>query len=245
MMATYKQHKRRLVRSIRKARAGVRDRAPDWLHRALGPAANYLDMLFVDHGIFRVVYANRHRVGEKVWRSSQPAPHQIRHLARSGLRTIVNLRGDRDCGSYRLERALCAEQGIALVNFKVRSRAAPTKEELHAARELFAGIEYPMLMHCKAGADRVGLMSVLYLFLHEGRPLDEAMGQLSVKFGHVRQADTGVLDFFFEQYQAARDETGIGFFDWVDHHYDPDAVKANFRANGLANTLVNRVLARE
>ena len=31
-----------------------------------------------------------------------------------------------------------------------------------------------MLMHCKSGADRAGLMSVLYRHLHEGVPIEEA-----------------------------------------------------------------------
>ena len=55
-----------------------------------------------------------------------------------------------------------------------------------------------MLMHCKSGADRAGLMSVLYRFLHEGVPLKEATQELSLKYGHFRQADTGILDYFFE-----------------------------------------------
>ena len=55
-----------------------------------------------------------------------------------------------------------------------------------------------MLMHCKSGADRAGLMSVLYRFLHEGVPLKEAKKELSLKYGHIRQAHTGILDYFFE-----------------------------------------------
>ena len=59
------------------------------------------------------------------------------------------------CGSYWLERAACERHGIKLVNFQVRSRAAPSKQELRAIRELFDRVEYPMLMHCKSGADRI------------------------------------------------------------------------------------------
>ena len=88
---------------------------------------------------------------------AQPAPHHIRRLAREGIRTVVNLRGERLCGSFWLEQQACARHGIALVNFSVRSRAAPSHKELRGARELFERIEYPMLMHCKSGADRAGL----------------------------------------------------------------------------------------
>ena len=56
-------------------------------------------MLFVDHGIFRLVYPNSHRLSDKAWRSAQPAPHQIRRFAKAGIRTIVNLRGERDAAA--------------------------------------------------------------------------------------------------------------------------------------------------
>jgi len=163
---------KRAKRSWRRVGRHLREHAvrssPPWLRRAAGPPASYLDMLLVDHGIFRFMYANSHRISEKAWRSAQPAPHQLRRFARAGIRTVVNLRGERECGSYYLERQACERFGMKLVNFQVRSRAAPTREELLGAKRLFEEVEYPMLMHCKSGADRAGLMSVLYRFLHEG-----------------------------------------------------------------------------
>lgn len=52
-------------------------------------------MILADHGVFRLAYLNRHRVTPKLWRSAQPAPHQIAWFASQGVRTIINLRGDR------------------------------------------------------------------------------------------------------------------------------------------------------
>jgi protein tyrosine/serine phosphatase len=193
-----------------------------------------------------VIYLNKHRIaGTDGWRSAQPTPYQIRSLARSGIKTIVNLRGERLCGSFWLEEAACARHGVKLENFQVRSRAAPNKSELYNARELFERIEYPMLMHCKSGADRVGLMSVLFLHVHHGVPIAEALKQLSLKYGHIRQADTGVLDHFFETYLAYNAKTPISFYDWVDTVYDPQEVRDSFLANGWANRLVNGILRRE
>ena len=98
-----------------------------WGRQVFGNARSYLDMLFVDHGIFRVAYLNRYRLGERAWRSAQPSPHQIRAMAREGIRTIVNLRGERRCGSYRLEKSACERYGITLVNFHIRGRRAPSR----------------------------------------------------------------------------------------------------------------------
>jgi len=211
----------------------------------LGPTATYLDMLIVDHGIFRIVYPNKHRLSAKAWRSAQLAPYQIRRLARDGVKTIVNLRGPRVCGSYWLRQKGRSDAGLRLVNFVVRSRAAPSREEIRGAKALFESVEYPILMHCKSGADRVGLMSVLYRHFHEGVPIETARTELSLRYGHFKQADTGVLDYFFERYLADTAGRPMPFMDWVETVYDPDELKATFRAKGWANRIVDTVLRRE
>jgi protein tyrosine/serine phosphatase len=236
---------RRIKGVTRTWRLAAIDHTPAWARRMFGPVVWYFDMLVIDHGIFRLFYVNRHRLGDRAWRSAQPAPHHIRALKRRGLRTIINLRGARLCGSYWLEEAVCARKGIKLINFQIRSRAAPTPNEIKAARDLFDQIEYPMLMHCKSGADRVGLMSALYRFLEEGVPIEEAKRELSLRYGHFRQADTGVLDRFFEKYLEDNKRRPIEFFEWLDTVYDPEALKREFRAAGWARRLVDQILKRE
>jgi protein tyrosine phosphatase (PTP) superfamily phosphohydrolase (DUF442 family) len=202
-------------------------------------------MLLVDHGLFRLAYLNLHRLGRGAWRSAQPAPHQISRLARLGVRTIVNLRGPRWCGSYWLELEACRRHGIRLIDFQLRSRAAPTREEVLGARDLVRRIEGPVLFHCKSGADRAGLMSTLYLIAAEDVPVDMARGQLALRFGHIRQSDTGILDHFFDCYLADAGLRPMPFFEWVERVYDPDAVRGSFAAKGWANLITNRVLRRE
>lgn len=245
MAGLVKRAKRSWRRAGRKFTRSVADALPPGLHRALSAPAAYMGMLFVDHGIFRVAYLNAHRLSGKAWRAAQPAPHQIRRFGRKGVRTIVNLRGERECGSYWLEMRACQRAGVKLVNYQVRSRAAPSLEELRGAARLFDEIEYPALMHCKSGADRAGLMSVLYQHLHEGVPMVQAKEQLSLKFGHIRQAQTGILDYFFERYLADSAENPMDFMTWVETVYDPDELKRSFQAQGWANRLVDLVLQRE
>ena len=245
-MAKFAKSPRKAVKKrIQSWRNAIFTHSPDWMRRAFGPATLYADMLLADHGIFRMIYLNKHLVAPNVWRAAQPAPHHIRKIARKGIKTIVNLRGNRACGSYWLEQKICAEHGVELVNYQVRSRAAPSREELRGARALFASVEYPILMHCKSGADRAGLMSVLYCIWQLDMPVEKAINQLSWKYGHIRQADTGVLDYFFERYIAYNATTPIAFMDWIETVYDPDEVKASYHAQSFANTIVNKVLRRE
>jgi protein tyrosine phosphatase (PTP) superfamily phosphohydrolase (DUF442 family) len=240
-----KKYRQVVGRRLRRVRETLGDHAPPWARKALGPLTNYADMLFVDHGVFRLAYQNRYRLGEGAWRSAQPAPHHIDNLARMGIRTIVNLRGARYCGSYWLERQACARNGVHLEDFQMRSRAAPSRNEIFGARDLFNRIEYPMLMHCKSGADRAGLVSALYLIARENVPVEQAVNQLGLKYGHIRQANTGILDMFFERYLEDNARTPMAFFEWVEKVYNPGDLARAFNANGWANLLVNGVLRRE
>jgi protein tyrosine/serine phosphatase len=100
-------------------------------------------------------------------------------------------------------------------------------------------------MHCKSGADRAGFMATLYRFVHEGVPLRQAMDHLSLRYGHIRQAKTGVIDYFFERYLKETEGNSKTLLEWVEQDYDPKALEAAFRENLWAGFLVNGILRRE
>lgn len=215
------------------------------MNTPVGRFLGYIETVFMDHAFVRALYLNRHRVSDRMWRSAQLSPAQVKRIADEGIRTIINLRGRRDCASYLLEVDACRRYGVTMIDFSAYSREAPEKEVLHGAADLFKRIEYPALMHCKSGADRAGLMSTLFLLIHEGKTVQEAQRQLSWRFGHFRSARTGVLDFFFEEYASAQAASGIAFFDWVDTEYDPKRTEERFKSRAWANTVVDKVLDRE
>jgi protein tyrosine/serine phosphatase len=219
---------------------------PASLRGRLGPLGDWSDMMFVDHGFIRLAYLNLHRISPRMWRSAQPGPDAIRRLAERGIKTIINLRGERNCGSYILERRACAARGMALVDIPVNSRSAPEPDRLLRLQQIFREIAYPALLHCKSGADRAGLVATLYLNVHEGLPLAEARRQLSWRYGHVKQARTGVIDYFFDAFERDNADTGRTLMEWVTStDYDAGALTAHFRSNVLANALVDFVLRRE
>lgn len=205
----------------------------------------YLDTIFLDHAMFRMLYPNFHWVSPIMARSNNPLPYHLRWAAARGIRTVINLRGGNPSNWYYLEAEACRRLGLTLVNFPVRSRDVPDKATIHGARALFESIEYPALMHCKSGADRAGLMSALYLLVREGRPLEQATSHLTFWYGHVKQGKTGMIDHFFECYRREGRERGMAFMDWVDTVYDPDAARRSFRSRWWANALVDWILRRE
>jgi len=123
----------------------------------------WTNMLLVDHGVFRLVYLNKHRVSERLWRSAQPAPHQIARLKAEGVRTVVNLRGGREHGSWQLQKEACERLGLHMEEFVVRSRGAPDRDTILRAKAFFDRLEYPAVLHCKSGADRAGFVAALFL----------------------------------------------------------------------------------
>jgi protein tyrosine/serine phosphatase len=178
-------------------------------------------------------------------RANQPSPKQIARYAKLGIKTILNLRGESPTGYFALEQEACAANGIALVNAPMGSREAPPKHRIHFAKETFQTIAYPALMHCKSGADRAGIMAVLYLHFHRGLPIADAINQLSFKYLHVKQGKTGMLDFFFQSYLEDNFARPMPFLQWVDEVYEPDEVKARFHASWWGTMLTEKILKRE
>jgi protein tyrosine/serine phosphatase len=245
MASLLKQAKRGLRRKSGAWLHSVIHSSPGWMSSRFAPVLCYIEMLFIDYGFARVVYNNRHRVSKDVWRSAQPAPHQVGWLARRGIKTVVNLRGEQTFGTRWLEQQACARHGITLVDLALKSRAPPSRANLFAMKDLLERVEYPILVHCKSGADRAGLMSTIVRHVRDGVPIAKAREQLSIRYGHFRSADTGVLDAVFECYLADEAKTGIMFWDWVETVYNPDQIKRSFKARGWANRLVNGLLHRE
>ena len=200
-------------------------------------------MIFADHGGLRLVYLNHHRVSHKLWRCAQPAPQQIASFAAAGVRTVVNLRGGTSHGAWPLEQEACEQHGIALVPFVIRASEAPDRDTILKAKDFFAGLEYPAVAHCKSGADRAGFFAALYI-LYEGGTAAQAMEQLSLRYGHNRYARAGILDAFLERYRDEGEARGIPFLEWVERHYDAEALTRDFKPLFWAD-LTARLMRRD
>ena len=204
------------------------------------------ELTWGDHGFLRVWFQNLHQISDEMWRANQPSPEQIREHARErGIKTIINLRGESPKGYYLLEKEACEANGIDLVDFQMFSRDTPTPEKVHGARDLFETIKYPALMHCKSGADRAGIMAVLYMHFRQGLPIRDAVEQLSFKYLHVKEGKTGMLDHFFQTYLKVEEDTGMSFMDWIDGPYDRLTVKEEFLRTWKAKLMVDRILRLE
>jgi len=157
----------------------------------------------------------------------------------------VNLRGGFDASFYALEKDAGARLGLNMVDFTITSREVPSRARVHGAKALFESLEYPAMMHCKSGADRAGIMSVLYQHFRKGQTIEQALEQLSGKYLHIRSGKTGVLDFFFETYLAEGKPKGLSFEQWVEQGYDAAALKARFLHGRKSKVDYDQLLRRE
>lgn len=204
------------------------------------------DYMWNDHAFLRLRFQNAHWISEELVRTNQPSPEQLAGWKARGIKTIINLRGGFDGSFYVLEKEACEQLGLKLVDFTITSREVPSRARVLGARDLFQSIEYPALMHCKSGADRAGIMSVFYMHFRKGKPIAEALDQLHLRYLHMKAGKTGVLDYVFERYLAEGEPAGLSFVEWVESPaYQPDAMKADFRAKWWGNFFTERLLKRE
>ena len=205
----------------------------------------WIDALFIDHAVLRILWTNFHAVKPgRLYRSNHPTPGNLRAFTRkTGLKTLINLRGQAKNGSDALSRDTAARLGLDFYDMALESRGAPHKDRILRLAEIYTNMRPPALIHCKSGADRAGLAAGLFVLI-EGGTAAQALKQLSLRYGHIKQAKTGILDAFFHTY--ARDGEGRKpFLDWVREDYSEEALRSAYKSNALAGFITDRILARE
>lgn len=217
-----------MVRTERRIRRSFGDSIDTPGRRAMA----HFHLFLLDHGIFRTFWTNEAKVAPGVFRSNQPSPRRLRKIRARGINTILNLRGRSDYSQYLFEEEACDAMGMNLISHKLAARRAPTVAELTGLMDIMDGIETPFLMHCKSGADRAGFGAVMWQVYKMNVPVEDALGaHLNWRFLHLPQTSTGILDFFWREYEAAHGKSGIGLREWIETGYDRDATDDAF-ANG-------------
>lgn len=210
-----------------------------------GRTLAWIDSLFIDHAIFRLVWSNLAPVAPGIlYRCNHPTPVRLRAMRQVlGIQAVINLRGQTQSGSDALSRDAAGRLGLEFHDIPFESRGAPRVDRILRLHDIFQTMRGPAIMHCKSGADRAGIGSALWILLHDGTS-QAALSHLSWRFGHVKQSRTGVLDAFVLRFQREA-EGRKPFLDWLRDDYDREALQREFRANGLASFVNDWVLAHE
>jgi protein tyrosine phosphatase (PTP) superfamily phosphohydrolase (DUF442 family) len=168
----------------------------------------------------------------KVMRSAQPTSQLPTWVRDFQIKSILNLRGGSPADWwYDAEVRIAEESGLAYYDLPLSATRRPTRRELLVLIDILERCPYPLLIHCKSGADRTGLASALYLMLARAEPPDQAEGAFSIEFGHVPLGGTEHLHEPLREYAAwlkanRLPHTAERFRSWVKKDYraaDPPA----------------------
>lgn len=125
-------------------------------------------------------------VAGEFYRSAQLSATALdRNIREYGIKSVLNLRGPApDAKWYRAERAVTESHGVAMVDFPMSATRLLTPERAAQLLAELKALPKPILVHCLDGADRTGLVSVIYASQVAGQDLPTAEGQLSPLYGH-------------------------------------------------------------
>ena len=165
-------------RGPRRWRPGRRARVVGYAALAAALAIAFRAPLF--WGNFGVVDPGR------VFRSAQPERNLDGLIRDQRLGAILNLRGG---GSndpfYAHEVRAAAAASVEFWDVPLGATRRPSRDELLRVLRVFEVCRYPLLIHCKWGSDRTGLVSALYRMDQLGEPPQAAARALTLSHGHV------------------------------------------------------------
>jgi hypothetical protein len=122
----------------------------------------------------------------RVIRSAQPTGRLSGWIQKFGLASVLNLRGGSIGDPWYVSEVEEARDGnVDFYDFPMSATKRPSRRELLTLIEWLPRCRYPLLIHCKSGADRTGLVSALYLMVMCDVPPEKAMEAFSLSYGHV------------------------------------------------------------
>ena len=94
------------------------------------------------------------------------------------------------------------EHAVDHYDVRISAHHTPTADQMAQILTILRTAPKPLLIHCKAGSDRTGLVAALYRSAIEGEPAEQAASELSLRFGHFPylMSKTGAMDDSFSAY---------------------------------------------
>ncbi len=154
-----------------------------------------------------LLYANFHKVDNELYRSAQlysfNMPYFIEH---DKIKSIINFRGGYAQGQepdkwYVDEVDFAKKHNISHYDYGIGDRVKITLKQMEEMVELMKKAPKPLLIHCKAGADRTSLAAALYLYaIKKDRDASRA---ISIVYGHFPWLGSKIyfMDESFEHYK--------------------------------------------
>ena len=148
-----------------------------------------------------LLYGNFHKVDKDLYRSAQLFSFNMPYyIEKHNIKSILNLRGDSRKQWYKDELRISKEYNVTHYDYGIGDRRINSMEDMLNIVKIMKDAPKPLLIHCKAGADRTSLVSALYL--HAIKHDKDAQKAISVLYGHFPWlgSKTVAMDKSFEKY---------------------------------------------
>ena len=151
------------------------------------------------------LYGNFHKMDDDFFRSAQlyefNMPYYIKEYK---IKSIINLRGKSEAQWYKDEMRISKEYNVNHYDFGLAATKIQSVATMDRLLELIKKAEKPVLVHCKAGADRTSLANALYEYKIKNDKNAEKF--ISILYGHFPWlgSRTKAMDISFENYKKQR-----------------------------------------
>jgi tyrosine-protein phosphatase SIW14 len=132
------------------------------------------------------------QVSERLYRGAQPRDGGLGRLNELGINTIINLRGANK--QTRAEEAEARALGLNYFNVELPKWGRPQDARVKRILEIIAAPENGrVLVHCRDGVDRTGMMVAIYRMTHEGWTSNDALSE--AEFYGMRRIQFWMRDY--------------------------------------------------
>ena len=122
-----------------------------------------------------ITIKNFGKVNANYYRGSQPREKDVEQLKRMGIKTIIDLRKDKE----PREAEWVKQSGMQYFNIPLLAgRGATDKEAAYFLSLVNDPANGPVYVHCKGGKHRTGALTAAYRITHDGWTADQAFEEM-------------------------------------------------------------------
>jgi protein tyrosine phosphatase (PTP) superfamily phosphohydrolase (DUF442 family) len=165
-------------------------------------------------------------VPNRLYRSAQPDDRLAGWIEEHNIKSVLNLRGGYPSYQwYAQEREIIRDHTVDYYEIPISAQLRPRKRELLQIIDLLGRARYPLLVHCKSGADRTGLGVALYHLMVQKELPQTALSGFSIYHAHIPLFGPEKLQQPIREYadwleQKELIHTPERFREWVETEYE-------------------------
>lgn len=188
-----------------------------------------LALIIFSYYLYRFIYLDNFRVviPGSIYRSAQPSLIDIdEYEQKYGIKSLLNLRGFKTKGEIKLALDYSKAHGIETHSVQMSASRLPSVEKLNSAIEFINNSPKPLLIHCRQGVDRTGLISAVALLLNN-YTVEQALEQMTWDKGFLPYREQDILKNLLFNYSNWLEQNNLttnkdNFMFWAKNLYKPN-----------------------